>query len=314
MHYSHFRHEAFFYAAHDEFMEGILGFIRDAVATDEPILVMLSSTKIDALRPELAIELRDPSATVVFADMAKLGANPARIIPAWQDFVAHYSGGGGRVRGIGEPIWAARSPAALAECKRHEALLNAPSDGPDGWTLCPYDTAGLEEAVLAAAMRNHPYIRTGDVSTVSARFLGIDALIAPFDEPLSQAPTQARVLKFHRENLREVRAFVADIARGAKMREERVTDLSLAVHEVAMNAVTHGTGEATVRVWQNRDAIVCEVRNSGELASDPLLDRTHPSPQLHHGRGLWIANQLCDLVQLRAFPGEVVVRLHLLIE
>ena len=29
------------------------------------------------------------------------------------------------------------------------------------------------------------------------------------------------------------------------------------------------------------------------------------------GRGLWMANQLCDLVQVRSFPGEVVVRLYL---
>ncbi|MEA2685742.1 MAG: hypothetical protein QOE93_937 [Actinomycetota bacterium] len=30
-----------------------------------------------------------------------------------------------------------------------------------------------------------------------------------------------------------------------------------------------------------------------------------------HGRGLWMANQLCDLVQLRTFASGTVVRLHM---
>ena len=38
----------------------------------------------------------------------ELGANPARIIPAWQEFVAEHAAPGRRVRGIGEPIWAGR--------------------------------------------------------------------------------------------------------------------------------------------------------------------------------------------------------------
>jgi anti-sigma regulatory factor (Ser/Thr protein kinase) len=29
------------------------------------------------------------------------------------------------------------------------------------------------------------------------------------------------------------------------------------------------------------------------------------------GRGLWLANQLCDLVELRSGPVETVVRLHM---
>ena len=32
---------------------------------------------------------------------------------------------------------------------------------------------------------------------------------------------------------------------------------------------------------------------------------------LPEGHGLWLANQVCDLVQVRSFPTGTVVRLHL---
>ena len=48
---------------------------------------------------------------VKFVDMVELGHNPARIIPAWQEFLdAHV---GSPVRGIGEPIWPGRRPGRI---------------------------------------------------------------------------------------------------------------------------------------------------------------------------------------------------------
>src|SRR2546421_585138 len=77
---------------------------------------------------------------VEFADMAKVGRNPARIIPVWRQFVSERAAGGGRIRGIGEPVWAGRGPSELAEAQRHEALLNLAFAGTPGmWLLCPYD-------------------------------------------------------------------------------------------------------------------------------------------------------------------------------
>src|ERR1700687_965064 len=77
-----YRHEAFFYAGQDEFLAGTLPFICDALAADEAILVVLAAPKIEALRREL----NGAAERVSFADMAEVGTNPARIIPAWQDF------------------------------------------------------------------------------------------------------------------------------------------------------------------------------------------------------------------------------------
>ena len=48
-----YQHEAFLYEGHEEFMQGTLDFILDAVAAAEPVLVVVDSDKIDLLRGEL---------------------------------------------------------------------------------------------------------------------------------------------------------------------------------------------------------------------------------------------------------------------
>src|SRR5579862_9860408 len=115
-----YRHEAFFYVSPKEFMAGTIPFVRDGVAAEEAILVVLDAPKITAMRRALGAD----ADRVAFADMLEVGANPARIIPVWQDFVEQHARGGSRIRGIGEPIWAGRSRPELAECRRHEELLN----------------------------------------------------------------------------------------------------------------------------------------------------------------------------------------------
>jgi hypothetical protein len=53
----------------------------------------------------------------------------------------------------------------------------------------------------------------------------------------------------------------------------------------------------------------CEVRDAGRLDA-PLAGRLPPTGD-SGGWGLWLANQLCDLVQLRSYPAGGAVRLHM---
>src|SRR5437764_8908983 len=115
-----FEHEAMFYADEREFMDGTSAFISDGVARSEPVLVVLAADKISALRRALGRDAR----RVRFADMAEVGANPARIIPAWRAFASDSQARRTAFRGIGEPIWAERSADELVECQPPEALLN----------------------------------------------------------------------------------------------------------------------------------------------------------------------------------------------
>ena len=112
------------------------------------------------------------------------------------------------------------------------------------------------------------------------------------------------------DTLAGIRALVAEHARAAGVSELRAGDLVLATHEVATNSIRHGGGEGVLRVWHDRDTVICEVSDRGRL-DEPLAGRARPELDADGGWGLWLANQLCDLVQLRALPDGNVVRLHL---
>ena len=300
-----YRHEAFFYASQDEFTAGTLPFVRDAVSADEPVLVVLDSAKITALRSALGADAN----RVAFADMSEVGANPARIIPIWQDFVERHSVGGRRVRGVGEPIWAGRSPAELAECKRHEELLNIAFDDSAFHLLCPYDSASLDRVVLDDARRSHPAVREDGITTASVSYPGVVALSAPFDEPLAPPLEVPAVREFAAGDLHDVRAWVQAHAATAGLTSERTADLVLAVNEITTNSLMYGGGQGAVSIWREHNAVICEVRDGGRI-TNPLADRTRPVSGVAGGRGLWLTNALCELVQIRAVPAGTVVRLH----
>jgi len=301
-----FRHEALLYAGEVDFLAGTLPFIREGVAADEPVLVVVSAAKIGLLRSALGGD----ADRVAFADMADVGANPARIIPAWRDFVAGHDVATRRARGIGEPIWAGRTPAELVECQRHETLLNLAFAGmPAWWLLCPYDTTNLDSEVLEEAWRSHPFVTEEGVGLGSATYRGLEQAAAPFAAPLPDPPGRSPALGFDLASLAELRELVAGHAAAAGLDPARAADLVLAVDEVATNSLRHGGGRGTLRLWREEGVLVCEVRDAGRI-EDPMAGRERPALDRDGGRGLWMVNQLCDLVQLRSVPGGSVVRLH----
>lgn len=300
-----FRHEALLYAGEDDFVEHTSRFLLEGVERDEPALVVVSAAKIDRLRSELGAAAE----AVHFADMADVGHNPARIIPAWRQFLTERSPDGRPVRGIGEPIWAGRSDAELVECERHEALLNVAFNGGSAWRLlCPYDTESLPDAVIEEARRNHPFVLDRGRPDASATYSD-DAFAAPFVHPLPEPPVRADELAFGSGPLDEVRSFVARHALAFGLGAPRTSDLVLAVNEVATNSVRHGGGRGVVRAWSERDALIFEIRDGGHI-DEPLVGRTRPAREQEGGRGLWIVNQLCDLVQVRSSPEGTTIRVH----
>ena len=56
--------------------------------------------------------------------------------------------------------------------------------------------------------------------------------------------------------------------------------------------------------------MLCEISDRGRF-DEPLAGRVRPAPDQPDGRGLWLVNQLCDLVQIRSSPAGNVVRLHM---
>jgi anti-sigma regulatory factor (Ser/Thr protein kinase) len=301
-----FRHEALMYANTAEFVAGTVPFIRGGVEAGEPVLVVESVEKIEMLRAALG---KDADA-VHFADMADVGANPARIIPAWKEFVSRHGSGGRRLRGIGEPIWKGRSADELIECQRHESLLNvAFGRGKPWWLLCPYDTEKLDASVIEEARRSHEFVTEQNRVQRSGAFRGLEASGVPFNVPLPERGTGVGQFAFGAEDLASVRRFVSGNAVSAGLGAVGAGELVTAVNEVATNSIRHGGGNGKIRIWQEASAVVCEIRDSGRF-DKPLADRQRPSRNVAAPRGLWVANQLCDLVQIRTLADGTVVRLH----
>jgi anti-sigma regulatory factor (Ser/Thr protein kinase) len=106
-----------------------------------------------------------------------------------------------------------------------------------------------------------------------------------------------------------VRALVFDHAVRCGLDDAQARRLVLAVHEAAANSVRHGGGDGLLRIWVEGGAAVCEVSDRGWV-TDPLAGRVRPLQRSGGGRGVWIMNQVCDLVQLRSSPDGTVVRMY----
>lgn len=304
-----YRHAALLYEGEAGFLDGTVPFIRDGVAADEPTLVVLPKEKIELLRTVLG-----PDADrVQFADMQDVGANPARIIPAWQRFVEVHPDRD--LRGIGEPIFPERSDVELRECQHHERLLNPALEGSRLYLLCPYDTGAMDADVIEEARRSHPLITEAGTDLESEEFVGPDGVAALLEEPLGAPPQHVEPLPpLSLSDLSAVRAFVRRQANIAGLSATRRADLVLAVNELVTNSVCHGNGDGNgrgnLRIWHEDDTVIVEVTGEGRI-DDPLVDRRPPTSDSLGQRGLWLANQLCDLVQLRSLDNGVVARAHM---
>ena len=305
-----FRHEALLYKGVDDFVDRTVSFLADGIAGSEPALVIVSAEKADLLRSALGSN----APGVSFADVDEFGGNPARLIPRWQLFVAENAGRARRFRGVGEPISRTMDPDALVECHRNEALLNLAFDGPPAWWLvCLYDAEVLAPEVIDAAARTHPCLIEHGSRRPSDRYIDLDPEVAPFDSPLTEPPPNAEVVRFAIDDLAVIRWFVWDRATTGGFSDGRAADLVLAVNEIATNSLRHATGSGVLRVWIADHELICEITDQGHIDA-PLAGRLRPARGQGSGYGLWLANQLCDLVQIRSFDHGSAVRIHMTVD
>jgi anti-sigma regulatory factor (Ser/Thr protein kinase) len=300
-----FRHEAFFYAGEDEFLAGAVPFLESGIAAGEAVLAVLPEPRRELLRQALG-----PAAEEVgFQPMEEVGRNPGRLISGWHDVLRHRGPGKG-VRGLGEPAYAGRSADELDECERHERLINLAFKNEGGLTfMCPYDTTALDDEVLAGAARSHPHCLRPDGASVSSRF----AVGFPLEGTLARPEVPTVTLGFGRSDLGTVRQSVGNLARSVGLSPRRNEDLVLAVCEAATNSIQHATGGGCLTIWRDEGDLVCEVHDFGQI-ENPLAGRERPAVDQSGGRGLWIAHQLCDLVQIRSGEEGTYVRVRMAID
>jgi anti-sigma regulatory factor (Ser/Thr protein kinase) len=296
-------HAAVLYRGADEYLDAVLGFVAGGLRRADPVFVAVPGPKVGLLREHLGGQ----AARVTFADMTEMGANPAWIIPRVAAFADDHRGRA--IRYVGEPAWETRTAAELCEATRHEALINLAFAGTATSMLCPYDRARLAPAVIADAGRTHPVLITGGRSRPSRGYPGAGLFPAGCDQPLPSPPGRAAALTY-RDDLAHVRTFASAQARRAGLPADRARDLVIAVSELAANTWRHTDAPGTLHIWAAHGELLCQVHDSGQV-SDPLAGRRRPTPEAGRGHGLWVVNQLCDLVELRTASTGTTIRLHI---
>jgi anti-sigma regulatory factor (Ser/Thr protein kinase) len=305
------RHQAMIGGDSAECVEAALNFVEDGLRQGEAVSIGLSA----ALGRRLGRVLGSQR-LVAYFDMTELGRNPGRIIAAMLDFARTHAGGtqaardqsGPPLRYVSEPFWAGRSDAERAEAARHEALVEPALAGAPATVLCVYNADRLDADTLACAQRMHPVVITGGEPRASAEYVGSGVVPPQCDRPLAPPPPGATRLVY-RDDLRAVRDTVAGCAARAGLAPGRTTDLVLAVSEVAANTLRHTQDRGTLHVWQASEEIICQIADSGQIA-DPLAGRRRPAADSFRHGGLWVVNQVCDLVELRSGPDGTTVRMH----
>lgn len=301
----HFDHPGLLYRDPGEYLSGATGFVRAALEAGDPVLVAVPGPNLDLLRAALS----DVADRVRFADMAVAGRNPGRIIPGvLLAFAAAHPDR--RVWIIGEPIWPGRTDFEYPACAAHEALINAVFAGRDAAILCPYDVAGLDGAAVRDAWRTHPVMVDGGARRCSEAYADPMVTAAGFNLPLPAVPPGAASMEYDSElRLAAVRRFVLGHAAGV-LDADRADDLVLAANELTANTIEHAVGGGRITVWTEPGRLACQIDDRGHMR-DPLAGRIVPPPQTPGGRGLILANQLCDLVRIHTTGEGTSIRLHM---
>lgn len=300
-----FDHEALFYRGDEEFLAGVVPFVREGLDRDEAVLVAEPRARLDLLRDALG----DDARAVEFHDMADIGGNPSRIIGVWAAALDRETSAGRTLRGVGEPAWPGRRRVELVECQLHELLLDATFTGGPAWRLmCPYDEEHLPRSVCQGALHAHP-VRSTPSDRLPSESYTPAGWSAAFTARLPQ-PTEAVLRgRYGSDDVPATRRTVAQYARSCGLPQEKVEALELAASELATNSLLYGGGTGTVALWVESGAAVVEFSDTGRL-TDPLTGRVRPPADRLGGFGLYLVHQLCDLVQVRSSDEGTTVRIH----
>lgn len=298
-----YRHEALLWHTAEDFTDTLVPFVDEGLDAGEPVMVAVTPQHTVWLQEALGAAAAQE---VTFVDMMALGRNPARIIPAWREFVDGESSGRRPTRGIGEPIWPGRHAEELLECQLHEALLNvAIEPATPLWLICPYDAASLDTEVLEEASRSHPVMVEAGAHRGSAHYVGRPHADALFGAGLSEPRGRPRMAAYTAETIHRLPAYAKLELWITGLSAERAVQLAAATDLLARGSLHRGASDVSIRIWTDRDAVVCEVSDDAPV-TDPLHGRSLPADE---HEGLWRVNQACDLVQLRSAEGRTTVRI-----
>jgi anti-sigma regulatory factor (Ser/Thr protein kinase) len=290
------QHHAFVYAGRKQFVDGVTSFIREGIACGAHVVVALPDEKHRWVRHELgrvgdAVESVDP---------AQLYARHGPMFHAiFELLVRHGSPDGPGLRLVAEQPLGDRRRGDVCAYLRYEAAANAAYRDFNARILCPYD-ARLPDAILEPVRQTHPQTWQPDSSQPNARFEDPREFVRRFvSDRRGEAEDEVRVQPLEqREDVGRARALARERAVAAGLAADAVEDLVMAVSEVVANAFLHGAAPRSLCSYEEAEHLVVRVRDAGEGPADPLVGYLPPDSESPGGRGLWLAHQLCDIVEV----------------
>ena len=286
-----------------------------------------------AERARLVLDaLDDPSAVTVLGN----GDTYPSPCAAMESYVGAtrraLAAGAAGLRVVGElPPGTDDHPHTWPGWSRYEAVVNEVLMALPFKALCAYDARHTDDSLLAAVRETHTHTWRGGLREVNPDYRDPADCLSRWSDP--------PVLRMERERpLLEVTGIrTAAAVRAARRRvgdllsahdTALVTDAAyfppadptlveaseylLGVDEVLVNAMTHGGGPATMRMWAVHDRVVTTVTDPGPGFDDPYRGYTtrprrgdEDTPEL----GLWLARQMCDELSFRHDREGFTVRL-----
>jgi anti-sigma regulatory factor (Ser/Thr protein kinase) len=299
-------HPALLHGTVEEFLSCLVPFVTEGIDNGEPVFVAVGGEHLAALRDEVG----DAMAGVTWADTHQWHPDPATRLRAFHELVSdELAGGATRLRLVGEPVWPTDSPELVLEWKRYESALNAVLGPFPVSLICTYDTSRLDPSITTDARRTHPRVREG-AERASPEFEAPEQLLRHWVAQLPPPPADAAQFRGP-VDLHALREFLKADAVAAGLKPDRARDLCLAASEVFTHALVHGGGGARLRAWRQDATFCCQIEDAGPGLTDPLAGYRPPSPAADSGRGLWLARQLVDLLQIVPTAGGTTVRLRI---
>jgi anti-sigma regulatory factor (Ser/Thr protein kinase) len=302
-----FVHRAAYYRSPDHLLEVAVPLVEKALGEGMPVAMIASAASHRRLRSALdasggLIHLAPPSPALRASGQAAMTqlARELRELTDWAGPVVVLAEHHPHRPGIDPAVWVEADAAA------NLALANLPIT-----MTCLYPTDLVVETVSAAVRLNHPELLDDDGTARPNPDARAPAeVLARYPvEPPPQFGPPTQELTFTPFQLINLRTAVTEETEAVGLPAEQAEDFVLAVNEVAGNAVEHGCGVSTMRIWRQPDRVVCEVSDSGALR-EPLPGLRPPHPSSPRGRGMWLARQMCDLLHVWTDDRGTHVRLQ----
>lgn len=288
-----------------EIVESLVPVLQEGLRAGDDVFVNLSSKRGTLLKAALGTD----ADRVQWTDTHDWHPHPARRLRAIQELVdGEGREGRGRVRFIGECAFPPGPHDLVAEWERFDAVLNhALLDAPVS-LICTYHVGELAPDVVERALRSHPHLGI-EPPVENAGYLAPHEYLAQRPGAPATPPAGAARLS-GRPTPVEVRALVQQVLGQAGLAGQRIDDLVVAATEIVTNAWQVGAERVEVACWYVDGEAGVQVDDDGPGLRDPLAGFRRPAPSDERGRGLWIARQLADVLDICPHDHGTSVRLR----